>query len=207
MFITFEGGEGSGKSFMGRRLYEYLNSHGVNVLYTAEPGGTVLGDKLTLILKDSDKDDISPLSELFLFNASRAQLVSEIIRPALDKGQTVICDRFTDSTIAYQAYGRGLNIQTVTDICQAATDGLVPDLTIYLDIEPKEGLKRKIEKEINRFEKEDISFHEAVYQGFRQIMMDESWRFYAVDSTLPPSEVFELITAKIGEYLNLDGLS
>ena len=207
MFISLEGGEGSGKSLMGKKLFEYLNYRGVKVLYTAEPGGTVLGNKLTRILKDSQPSEISPLAELFLFNASRAQLVAEVINPALLKGRTVICDRFFDSTIAYQAYARGLNLEEVRQICAVATVGLVPDLTIYLDIDPEEGLKRKSLEEYNRFEKEDLSFHLAVRKGFQIMMTEEPWRFYAVDATLSPEEVFSLIKDKIAEYLDLDGIS
>jgi len=207
MFITFEGGEGSGKSAMSNRLCEFLNEHGVTVLHIAEPGGTPTGDKLTDILKNSLPEQITPLTELFLFNASRSQLVDTVIRPALYKGQVVVCDRYVDSTVAYQGYGRGLDLDMVWACCDMATGSLMPELTIFLDIPPSQGLKRKSQSDINRFEKEEQTFHQAVHSGFQKILQDEPWRFYAIDATLPANEVFNLIIDKISEYIDLSGIN
>ena len=142
-FITFEGGEGCGKSSQSRLLYRRLQKLAVPALLTHEPGVTDLGKKITRLLKWSQDIDISPLAELLLFNASRAQLVKEVIRPALEKGVIVICDRFADSTTAYQGYGRGLDLDTVKAVNRMATQGLVPDLTILLDMPVEGGLARK----------------------------------------------------------------
>jgi len=207
MFITFEGGEGSGKSAMSSRLSRYLNEHGVPVLHVAEPGGTLTGDRLADILKNSPPASITPLGELFLFNASRAQLVDKVIRPALNKGQVVICDRYVDSTVAYQGYGRKLDLDMVWACCDMATGGLMPTLTIFLDISPAHGLKRKTPDDVNRFEKEEQAFHQAVYQGFQAILTAEPWRFYIIDATLPSDEVFNLIIDKISQYIDLSGVN
>ncbi len=141
LFITFEGGDGSGKSAQVRSLQGRLQRRGISALTVREPGGTSLGDSLRQLLKFSDVS-MTPEAELLLFNASRAQLVSEVIRPALEKGEVVVSDRFTDSTLAYQGYGRGIALDQVEAVNNTATTGLMPDLTILLDIPPEEGLKR-----------------------------------------------------------------
>ena len=194
LFITFEGGEGSGKTTHSLLLKKYLEKRGYEVLLTREPGGTVLAEEVRRILLNSDSN-IIPLSELFLYEAARAQHVEEFIFPALKAGKAVICDRFTDATIAYQGYGRNLNLQLIDSLNSTASFGLTPVLTIYLDILPSEGLNRtkklkglnnlinqfksfiglnrvKRAKKLNRkiygdrIERESLQFHEKVREGY-----------------------------------------
>ncbi len=165
LFITFEGGEGCGKSVQAKTLYRRLSQLAIPVVLTYEPGGTPLGKKLALWLKWAQDTNISPLTELLLFNASRSQLIDEVIQPNLRRGKVVICDRYVDSTTAYQSYGRGLDLQTVKTINNAATQGLKPDLTVLLDISAEEGLARKRARRQDRFEQEDITFHQRVREG------------------------------------------
>jgi dTMP kinase len=181
IFITFEGGEGSGKSSQARALYRALHLRSIPVILVHEPGSTPLGERLARLLKRRQDIAISPASELLLFNASRAQLVSDVIKPALAKGTVVICDRFTDSTVAYQGYGRGLDKRQITKVNNLATGGLKPRLTVLLDIPIEEGLKRKRGKSADRFELEDIAFHERVRQGYLTLASLEPRRFFVVD--------------------------
>src|SRR4030095_1094272 len=142
MFITFEGPDGSGKTTQVAQIAERLRKAGYNVLHAREPGGTAIGDQIRDILHDMENKNMTPRAELLLYNASRAQIVAEAIRPHLKAGGVVICDRFYDSTMAYQGYGHGLDLNTLRTIVDFATDGLRPDLTFYLDISPTEGIQR-----------------------------------------------------------------
>lgn len=188
-FITFEGIEGSGKSTQMELAKGYLRKKGADVLSLREPGGTSLGERVRSILLNSSDEPIDPWAELFLYEACRAQLVNTVIKPALASGKTVICDRFTDSTLAYQGYGRGLDLSSVAEANRLATGGLNPGLTILLDCDPEEGLKRawsrigaaKGEKE-DRFEKESILFHRKVRQGYLSIAGNEPGRVKVVTS-------------------------
>ena len=165
LFITFEGGEGSGKSVQAKALLRRLSQLAVSALQTHEPGGTPSGQRLGRWLKWTKDADISPLTELMLFNASRAQLVAEVIQPSLKSGKVVISDRYADSTTVYQGYGRGLDLAMVKATNKAATQGLTPDLAILLDIPVEEGLARKKERKQDRFEQEALDFHRRVRQG------------------------------------------
>jgi len=151
LLITFEGVEGCGKSLQAGKLYERLTEIGLPAKLIHEPGGVKLSEELALILKESN---ISPLTELFLFNASRSQLVYEVISPMLEKGYIVICDRFADSTVAYQGYGRGLDLNLVKAVTEAASQGVKPALTILLDLPVEIGLSRKEQDQLDRFERE-----------------------------------------------------
>ncbi len=193
LFITFEGGEGCGKSFQAKALYRRLKRRASPALLTHEPGGTPLGRKLRRQLKRTEGSDISPLAELFLFNASRAQLVDEVIKPALGRGEIVVCDRFADSTAAYQSYGRGLALETVTAVNNAATGGLQPDLTVLLDIPPQSGLERKGEQRHDRFEQEALAFHQRVRDGYLKLAAGEPERWLVIDATLPKAKVEQII--------------
>ncbi|MFQ5354630.1 MAG: dTMP kinase [Thermodesulfobacteriota bacterium] len=180
MFITFEGIEGSGKSTQLVLLKEYLLKKGLSVLTLREPGGTLLGESVRSMLLTVGEEEISPEAELFLYEACRAQLVINVIMPAINKGTVVLCDRFTDSTIAYQGYGRGLDIGAIRSMNETASGGLTPDITIVLDIEAETGLKRawsrlKEEEGIkeDRFEREELEFHEKVRTGFLEIAASE----------------------------------
>jgi len=158
LFITFEGCEGCGKSTQARLLYNILRQHGLQCILTHEPGGTPLGNKIRDVLKVKRDFHIAAEAELFLFAASRFQLVSDVIRPALSSGKIVICDRFSDSTFVYQGYGRGLDLKMIDEINELATGGLGPDITILLDAQAEIGLGRKRNSGEDRFEAEILLF-------------------------------------------------
>ncbi len=200
LFITFEGGEGCGKSVQSRALYKRLSQLAIPALLTQEPGGTPLGKKIGRWLK-WEKTAISPLSELLLFNASRAELVAEIIQPNLENGKIVICDRYADSTAAYQSYGRGLDLEMVRAITNAATQGLEPDLTVLLDIPAKTGLARKGAKKRDRFEQEALAFHRRVRGGYLRLAANDPKRWLVVDASLPKAKVTEIIWDKVKQLL------
>jgi dTMP kinase len=197
LFITFEGGEGCGKSTQTRALHNKLTGSHIPSILLREPGGTPLGEKVRHLLKKSSAISISPLSELILFNASRSQLVSEVILPEMCQGKIVICDRFTDSTIAYQYYGRGLDRDTVQSLNKLASQGLKPDITFLLDIDPQIGLSRKSQSTSDRFEKEQLSFHSRVREGFLTMAEEEPDRWIVIDSTLSRLAISAIIWGKI----------
>ncbi len=201
LFINFEGGEGSGKSFQARALYRRLSRLDIPALLTHEPGGTPFGERLGRWLKWSEGTDISPMTELLLFNASRAQLVTEVIQPNLKNGKIVICDRYTDSTVAYQSYGRGLDLETVRAINNAATQGLIPDLTVLLDIPIEEGLARKRARKQDRFEQEDISFHKKVREGYLKLAAGDPERWLVVDASQSKAKVEQTIWQRVSQML------
>jgi dTMP kinase len=202
LFITFEGGEGSGKSIQAKELYRRLSQLAIPVLLTHEPGGTPFGKKIGRWLKWSKDADISPLTELMLFNASRAQLVAEVIQPALKSGKVVISDRYADSTTAYQGYGRELNLKMVKAVNKAATQGLTPDLTILLDILVEEGLARKRTKKQDRFEQETLAFHQRVRQGYLKLATDEPGRWLVVDASQSKRKIAEIIWQRVSQLLS-----
>ena len=206
LFITFEGGEGCGKSVQSRALFRKLSQLAIPAILTHEPGGTPLGKKLALWLKWTQAPDISPLTELLLFNASRAHLVDEVIQPNLEKGEVVICDRYADSTIAYQSYGRGLDLEMVKSINSTATQGLKPDLTVLLDIPSEEGLARKRTKRQDRFEQEDLAFHQRVREGYLKIAANDPERWLVVDASLPKKEISQIIWQRVKQLLTERGL-
>jgi dTMP kinase len=198
LFITFEGGEGCGKSYQSKALYRKLVKSSLPVVLIHEPGGTPLGEKIRRLLKRSCDISISPLSELLLFNASRSQLVTDVIQPALKTGKNVICDRFSDSTLAYQSYGRGLDMRTIQEINRLASQGVTPDVTVLLDIPPEMGLSRKKKVEADRFDSEAVTFHEKVRKGFLDLAAKDTRRWVVIDATLPRAKITELIWAKVG---------
>jgi dTMP kinase len=169
LFITFEGIEGCGKSTHSKLLSEYLENKGYPCVHTREPGGTKLGEAVRRVLLDSPEIQISDLTELFLFEACRAQIVKEIIRPALDRGSVVISDRFSDATVSYQGYGGRVDLKAIKALDRVATAGVVPDLTILLDIDTPEGLRRARKKGIDRMEKKDLSYHRRVRAGYLKL--------------------------------------
>ncbi len=204
LFITFEGGEGCGKSVQARALYQRLLPLAIPALLTHEPGVTSLGKKIARWLK-WDGPDISPLAELLLFNASRAQLVTEVIQPALKNGKTVICDRYADSTIAYQSYGRGLNLEIVKTVNDAATQELKPDLTVLLDISAEAGLARKRAEKRDRFEREALAFHRRVRDGYLKLAANEPQRWLVVDASQSKKEIKYIIWQKVEQLLSRQG--
>lgn len=201
LFITFEGGEGSGKSVQAKTLYRRLSKLAVPAFLTHEPGGTSLGNKLGRWLKWTDDRDISPLTELLLFNASRTQLVTEVIRPNLENGITVICDRYTDSTTAYQGYGRGLDLETVKAINNVATRGLKPDLTVLLNVPVTVGLARKRGERHDRFEQEQLAFHQRVRNGYLKLAAEDPERWLIIDATQSQEKIAQIIRLKVSELL------
>lgn len=200
LFITFEGGEGCGKSTQARALYQKLHQQGIPVVLTHEPGGTALGNKIKRELKRKRADPVSPEAELFLFVASRTQLTAQVIQPALRQGKIVICDRFGYSTLAYQGYGRELKMPSVETINNIATKGLKPALIILLDLPPEKGLRRK--KGVrDPFELEDISFHRRVREGYLKMAAAEPDRWLVIDATMPKKNITEIIWEKVSQLL------
>ena len=197
MFISFEGIEGSGKSTAQRLLAEHLQGLGYDPLLTREPGGCALGRSLRPILLDARTRGLSSRAELYLFLADRAQHVAEVIRPALEAGQTVLCDRYADSTLAYQGYGRGLDPEHLRRINDMATGGLMPDLTLLLDLPvhcglERAGLRNREEGTVlseGRFDAESLEFHDRVRQGYRSLAAEEPERFAIIDAAQPPEDV------------------
>lgn len=200
LFITFEGGEGSGKSTQARLLLHKLEEQHVPAILTRDPGGTAVGNELRIALKSKQAAPIAPRTELFLFGASRAQLVAEVIRPALDRGTAVLCDRFTHSTAVYQGYGRGLDLTIIEVVNNMATGGLNPDLIVLLDIMPEQGLARKQSLD-DRFELEDLSFHRRVRQGYLKLAAAEPDRWLVIDASLPRDEVAGTIWERVSLLL------
>ncbi|MDR2820103.1 MAG: dTMP kinase [Desulfovibrio sp.] len=197
MFISFEGIEGAGKSTAQRLVADFLQARGHDPLLTREPGGCSLGRNLRSILLDARLSRLSGRAELYLFLADRAQHVAEVIRPALDAGQTVLCDRFTDSTLAYQGYGRGLDTEYLRNANETATGGLTPELTLLLDLPVADGLSRAGRRNREegtvisegRFDSESLDFHERVRRGYLALADEEPQRFAVIDATEPPEDV------------------
>lgn len=191
MFITFEGPEGSGKSSQLAKLAPFLTEQGFDILVTREPGGTVIGDQIRNCLHDVENTAMAATTELLLYSASRAQLVQEIIQPVLAAGKIVLCDRYADSTLAYQGYGRGLNLDDLRVITRFATGGLTPDLTILLDLPVERGLERRRQwgVEMNRLDLEELAFHERVRQGYHELVRADMGRWCIIDADRTAEEV------------------
>lgn len=197
LFITFEGGEGSGKTSQAGLLHRRLIKLGIPTLLTREPGGTLVGDRIARWLKWTRDVDVTPLTELLMFNASRCQLVVDIIQPALSDDKVVICDRYTDSTIAYQGHGRGLDLGMVRLINNTATQGLTPDLTVMLDIPVETGLIRKRRNQSDRFEQEDLAFHQRVREGYLELTAAEPERWLVIDATQSKTRIRDVIWQRV----------
>lgn len=205
LFVTLEGGEGAGKSTQLAALAQRARSLGVEAITTREPGGTALGERLRDVLLGSADGETDARAELLIFAASRAQLVSEVIRPALERDALVICDRFIDSTVAYQQYGRGLAPEIVASAIELATDGLKPDLTILLDLEPDAGRARTAGAD-DYLERAGAGFHQRVRAGFTTLAAAEPERWLVIDGALAADEVTELAWARLRECLEATGL-
>ncbi len=183
-FITFEGPEGSGKTTQLRLLAPWLSAQGIDSILTREPGGTRISEAVRSVLHDPDHIEMTAETEILLYSAARAQLVAQVIRPALEAGTVVLCDRYYDSTYAYQGYGRGLPMEALRLITAFATRGLVPDLTLYLDVSPEIGLQRRQDggEEMNRLDRETLDFHRRVREGYHALMREEPLRWRFVDA-------------------------
>ena len=206
LFITFEGGEGSGKTAQARALYRKLTRLNIPAVLLHEPGGTPLGSRIARALKWSREIDISPLSELLLFNASRTQLVAEVIQPNLVNGRIVVCDRYTDSTVVYQGYGRGLDMELVRKINGAATGGLIPGLTVLLDVPVEEGFARKEARARDRFEQEEVAFHQRIREGYLKIAQAEPGRWLVIDGCQSRARIAQIIWDKVVQLLGGVGM-
>lgn len=192
MFITFEGPEGSGKSSQLPALASFIASRGYDVVSTREPGGTRIGNQIREILMRMDNTELHPRTEILLFQAARAQLIEELILPSLAAGKVILCDRYGDSTLAYQGYGHGLDLDRLKMILEFATSGLKPDLTILLDVDVMVGLKRKKAKEEwNRMDAFELSFHERVRKGYHELVSQEPARWKIVDASQSQEQVQE----------------
>ncbi len=200
-FITLEGIEGCGKSTQARILYRRLQKLGVPVLLTHEPGVTALGKGITRLLKWAHNVRISPTAELLLFNTSRIQHVTEIIKTALEKGTVVISDRFADSSTAYQGYGRGLDLETVAAVNKVGTGGLTPDLTILLDMPVEAGLARIQGDKFDRFEEESLEFHRRVREGFLKLAEAEPKRWLVINAEKDKEEIANEIWDNVTKLL------
>ena len=208
VFITFEGIEGSGKSTQISRLLQHLTEQRRPVTLTREPGGTPIGDQVRRILLDPLNRLLDPTAELLLYAASRAQHLREVIRPALAMGRIVLCDRFSDATIAYQGYGRGLSVPVIRELDRIVTAGLRPRLTVLLDLPAETGLGRARGRNTSqglhgeaRFENEDIAFHSMVRNGYLQLAKEEPERIHTVNAARSPEEVQEDIRTIVDEVL------
>jgi dTMP kinase len=214
LFITLEGPEGSGKTTQARLLLEYLREEGYSVVLTREPGGTRISDKVREVLLDPNNSEILPRTEILLFSAARAQLSDEFITPHLQQGDVVICDRYADSTMAYQGYGHELDLETLRRITAFATGGLQPDLTIYLDVPVEVGLKRRrgmvtedqtaayevqlpLFAKWDRLDMKEVEFHRRVQRGYEKLMEAEPQRWFKVDAERPVEQIRDDIRAKV----------
>lgn len=211
MFITLEGPEGSGKSTQIGPLAEFLHQGGWEVLTTREPGGTFISDQIRSILMRMDNTSMHPRTEILLFLAARAQLVEEVIRPALKQGKIVLSDRYADSTLAYQGYGHGTNLDQLRSLLEFTTDGLKPDLTLLLDVDVEKGLSRKRRgSEWNRLDDYAVAFHLRVRQGYLALAAAEPERWSIIDANQPPEAVQEclrqVITRRLKQSPKIMGL-
>jgi dTMP kinase len=206
IFISFEGIEGTGKSSQSKKLSEYLKEKGFDVVLTIEPGGTRIGQKIRDLLLAAEHREMQPVTELLLYFASRTQHIEEVIVPAIGRGAIVITDRFTDSTIAYQGYGRGIDLQLIDAIDLIATGRLRPDITILLDLDAETGLKRNrgINKN-DRLEQEDIAFHQRVRNGFHQLAAKDPGRIKLIDASGSIEDIYGNMVAIIKDFIHNHG--
>lgn len=203
MFITFEGPDGSGKTTQMRKLIPVLQEKGLDIVQTREPGGTDIGDQIRSVIMNMKNKSMHPRTEILLFCSSRAQLVEELIRPSLAEGKLILCDRYADSTMAYQGYGHGLDRDLLSKLLDFATGGLKPDLTLLFDISAEAGLRRRLSnhEEWNRMDDYALQFHERVRNGYLAMAAAEPERWTVINADRSPDEIHEevvsVITAKL----------
>jgi dTMP kinase len=210
LFITFEGPDGSGKSTQIELVADFLRQKGFNVYCTREPGGSSIGDQIRDVLHDVNNTEMSSRAEILLYSASRAQLVEQIVLPRLAQGDVVLCDRYADSTYAYQGYGRQLDFATLRTITEFATQKLKPNLTIYLDVDVETGLQRKVnanaagEGEWNRMDQLKLDFHQRVRNGYLEMAKNEPGRWLVVNASGTIEEINRSICERLEEVLSDD---
>lgn len=199
IFIVFEGVDGSGKTTQLHLLHKYLTEKNLPTYRTREPGGTPVGEKIRELLLDPTFSEMQERTEALLYAAARAQLVAQVIRPRLEQGYTVLCDRYIDSTLAYQGYGRGMDIDFLASINKLGTGGLQPQLTILLDLSPEEGLARsRKERPADRLEKESLAFYQRVRQGYLELAKKNPQAYLVLDARLPLEDLHRKICATVG---------
>lgn len=203
MFITFEGLDFSGKSTQAKLLYEYLKKNKVKAILLREPGGTAISEKVREIILDREHIEMTPLTEFMLFSASRSQLVSQVIKPHLKKGFVVICDRYYDSSTAYQSYGGKMELKQVLQVNNIATGGLDPDMTILIDIPPKTAFARANSRGSakDRMENKNSAFFNKVFRGFRDIAKKNKTRFVVINGSLSIEDIHNVIIQKVNKKL------
>jgi dTMP kinase len=191
LFITVEGIDGSGKSTQIDLMKDYIQGKGFDVVLTREPGGTKISEKIRAIILDLENSEMGAITEMLLYAAARAQLVSEIIKPAIENGKIVICDRFIDSSYVYQGFGRGIDLDIIKNVNDEAMGGIVPDITFFFDVNPEIALKRRISATgMDRIEKEKMEFHFRVYSGYKKLASLYPQRIKLIDGSKSVEEVF-----------------
>lgn len=191
IFISIEGTDGSGKTTQINLIKDYLSGKGQDVVITREPGGTEISEKIRSIILDPKNKEMCKITEMLLYASSRAQLVYELIKPEIKAGKVVICDRFIDSSIAYQGYGRGIKLDYITEVNNVALDGVMPDLTFFFDISPEAALKRRLASSgPDRIEQEDLDFHIKVYEGYKNLARLHSKRIKVINAEREVGEIF-----------------
>ncbi len=198
-FITFEGTDGSGKTTQIKLLEDYLKGKGYEVVLSREPGGTKVSELIRDLILDPANNEIVPLTEMILYAASRAQHVAQVIKPSIEAGKIVICDRFVDSSYAYQGSGRGVDLKIIADVNRVAIDGISPDITFFLDIDPETAIKRRINATgADRIEQEKLDFHKRVYEGYKKMSLLFPDRIMTIDAEKPIDE----ISSQINKYID-----
>lgn len=202
LFISLEGIDGSGKTSQCKLLKKYLDKKNIDSLIVREPGGTAIGEKIRRIIIDKNNKEMSDYTEALLYAAARAQLVEQEIKPALDTGKIVICDRFVDSSLVYQGIARGLGIEFIQTINNYATSGITPDITFFIDLPPYISFMRKNARiELDRIEREHESFHDTVYKGYKEIIKANQNRMRKIDGTLTKNQIHRDIVSIVEAYL------
>ena len=205
LFITLEGGEGAGKTTIANAVIYKLSTLGIETLYTREPGGIKIAEKIREVILDRDHTEMDCRTEALLYAAARRQHLVEKVKPAMDEGRIVLCDRFVDSSIVYQGYARGIGMDEVREINQFAIEGFMPDLTIFFDIKPEIGLARiaaNDSREVNRLDLEGLAFHELVYEGYKKQAKMNPERIVSVDATKSVETLTDEVCALILSKLN-----
>lgn len=202
IFITFEGGDGAGKTTQIQMLYDYLSAQSLSVVAVRDPGGTAIAEQIRAMVKSNANADIYVRTEALLYLASRCEMVEKLIRPQLSAGRIVLCDRFADSTIAYQGFANGLKVEDLEYIGKFATGDLMPTITFYLKLDPRDGLLRKTaQQDFDRLENKGLCYHKKVEEGFEYLAKNNPHRIIAIDARLPIDDIHQIIVRQTNEIL------